>query len=183
MALTICWELRLEPRIGVYRRAMVNLLIAQLLQFGQLKYAEECLDLLDIVRQDNNGEVSDNIKNVIAIAEGLIEEFEVKQQQTATTPKARAALPDPSAGLLSGPPSSPPVTVQQGTANKAKGDKDGRIVYVYETDNNDKDDVVADRNNTVQIQGMLGDSRYKHRVKKASAMPSRKVPPQCHRTD
>ncbi|KAJ9497711.1 hypothetical protein H2202_006744 [Exophiala xenobiotica] len=83
VALSICWELRLEPRIGVYRRAMVNLLIAQLVSFDQLKYAEECLDLLDILQQDNNGEVSDNVKNVITIAEELIEELEVKQQQAA----------------------------------------------------------------------------------------------------
>jgi hypothetical protein len=102
---------------------MVNLLIAQLVPFDQLKYAEECLDLLDILQQDNNGEVSDNVKNVIAIAEELIEELEVKQQQTAAAPKAGEAVLDPSTSLLSDPPSSPPTTVQQGTAIKAKGDK------------------------------------------------------------
>ncbi|KAK4940736.1 hypothetical protein LTR10_019246 [Elasticomyces elasticus] len=55
---------------------------------------------------------------------------------------------------------------------KDANNKDGRIIYVYETDKDDKDGVVADRNNTVQIESMLRDSRYKPRAEKATAMPS-----------
>ncbi|KAI1615175.1 hypothetical protein EDD36DRAFT_178194 [Exophiala viscosa] len=215
-ALDICWELRLEPRIGVYRRAMVNLLIAQLLTYDQMKYAEECLDLLDILQQNNNGEVSDNVKNIISIAEDLIEELEVERLQTADASGARKIVIDPTTGLLSDPPSSPPTKDQQDTASNAKGDKhaemkdvvgkgsgksvrsdksgsgdndtsmksasgnshsdhvssqkgagdnDRRVIYVYKTDKTEKDDVAADHNNTVTIEGMLRDSSHKPRVK------------------
>ncbi|KAI1619250.1 hypothetical protein EDD37DRAFT_654991 [Exophiala viscosa] len=215
-ALDICWELRLEPRIGVYRRAMVNLLIAQLLTYDQMKYAEECLDLLDILQQNNNGEVSDNVKNIISIAEDLIEELEVERLQTADASGARKIVIDPTTGLLSDPPSSPPTKDQQDTASNAKGDKDAemkdvvgkgsgksvrsdksgsgdndismksasgnshsdhvssqkdagdndrRVIYVYKTDKTEKDDVAADHNNTVTIEGMLRDSSHKPRVK------------------
>ena len=156
IALDICWELRLEPRIGVYRRAMVNLLIAQILPYDQMKYAEECLDLLDILTQDNNGEVSDNIKNVISIAEDLIEELEVKQQELKAAGNG-------------GDTSSRDDTSMKNASGKGPDDEETRIIYVYETDKNTTDDGIADRNNTVTIEGMLRDSRYKPRVKQTAA--------------
>ncbi|KAJ9602171.1 hypothetical protein H2200_013291 [Cladophialophora chaetospira] len=87
MALSICWELRLDPRIGVYRRATVTLLIAQLLSYDQLKYAEESLELIDLIRQDNNGEVSyiepelsDNLTEIKSMARGLVQELQEKEK-------------------------------------------------------------------------------------------------------
>jgi hypothetical protein len=202
---------------------MVNLLIAQILPHDQTKYAEECLDLLDILQQDNNGDVSDDVKNIISIAEDLIEELEIKQQEgtaAAASDTGRAVI-DPAIGFFSDSQTSPSSKGQQDSANKTTGDdtemkdivgkgsgevlssdksssendasvrgsseksdsektarkddggdKKGRIIYVYKTDKNDKDDVVADRNNTVAIEGMLRDSSDKPRDKKTTAMPS-----------
>ncbi|KIV86434.1 hypothetical protein PV11_02046 [Exophiala sideris] len=208
-ALDICWELRLDPRIGVYRRAMVNLLIAKLLPHDQMRYVQEGLDLLNIIHQENNGEVSDNIQNLIFYAEDLIEELEVEQQEMASSPNASGAVRDPTTtpvvhasmtessrsqqdsvpkatehidsemevvvgrenGNVSNEKSSSEndtsmkrasdkshsdIASSEKAANKKDADnKDGRIIYVYETDKDDKDGVVADRNNTVQIEGML----------------------------
>ena len=53
-ALNICWELRLRPDLGLFRRASVNLLIGMLLpeKTQIIKHANECLDLLQLLRAE-----------------------------------------------------------------------------------------------------------------------------------
>lgn len=51
-ALNILWNLRLKVDLSLYRRALINLTIAALLRRNdRVKYARECLDLLDILCQ------------------------------------------------------------------------------------------------------------------------------------
>lgn len=53
-ALDILWELRLKVDLSIYRRALVDVTLAALLQRAdRIKYARECLDLLDLLRQQN----------------------------------------------------------------------------------------------------------------------------------
>lgn len=103
---------------------MVNLLIAQILPHDQMKYAEECLDLLDILQQDKNGDVSDNIKNIISIAEDLVEELEIKQQEAATAAAsdARRAVIDPATEFFSDPSTSPSSEDHQDSTTQRSGD-------------------------------------------------------------
>ena len=64
--LDILWKLRLEPDISLYRRALVNLLIATTADIQQhpdiSKFAHESIDLVDQIRRDsfhNNDKVSE----------------------------------------------------------------------------------------------------------------------------
>lgn len=53
-ALDILWELRLKVDLSIYRRALVNVTLASLLaRADRDKYAQECLDLLDLFRQQH----------------------------------------------------------------------------------------------------------------------------------
>lgn len=196
-ALSICWELRLEPRIGVYRRALVNLLLAQLVPFDQLKYADECLDLIDIniIRQDNGGVLDDDVKNIKSIAEDFSEEFQKKQVQS---PNA-SIVQDSTAGTLTSDPTlqveasgtsasvsderhgmehDSAIVATASTTGIVDADGDGeagtsgqckgKIIYVYRSERDGKeDDVVADSSNSVTIEGMLRDDTYAPRVKRS----------------
>ncbi|KAJ9604503.1 hypothetical protein H2200_011339 [Cladophialophora chaetospira] len=203
-ALDICWELRLEPRVGVYRRALVNLLIAKTLpsyrESEKLTYAEECLDLIDILRQDNGGTLDDDVKNIQSIAEDFIEEWQQKQVQASTG----SIVQDPATGMLTSDPVAP--TDAAGKAESTVGEGNGmdvdsddmtvkskvaggddnadgkgatqeqnkrKIICVYRTNRDDKkDDVPVDDNNSVTIEGMLRDNTYAPRVKKAETASS-----------
>lgn len=51
-ALERLWELRLKVDLSIYRRALVNVTIASLPKRADRdKYAQECINLLDILRQ------------------------------------------------------------------------------------------------------------------------------------
>lgn len=53
-ALDILWDLRLKVDLSIYRRALVNVTLASLLQRADRdKYARECIDLLDLLRQQH----------------------------------------------------------------------------------------------------------------------------------
>lgn len=53
-ALSKIWELRLKVDLSIYRRALVNVTIASLLQRADReKYAQECIDLLDTLRRQH----------------------------------------------------------------------------------------------------------------------------------
>lgn len=60
-ALDILWELRLKVDLSVYRRALVNITLAALLQRAdRTKYARECPDLLDLLRRQNTNSLDIN---------------------------------------------------------------------------------------------------------------------------
>ncbi len=180
IALSICWELRLEPQIGVYRRALVNLLIAKTLPAYRdsetMMFADECLDLIDLIRQDNGGTLDDDVKNIQSLAEDYIEELkeieaqERKEREQAQTPTVgRVQGPDP--GTLTSEANAPPRSPERPKATNDVDDADhedkGKMIYVYRTTEDAIDGVVAERNNFFSIEGMLRDSTYEPRVKKA----------------
>lgn len=100
-ALNILFEMRSKPDIGVYRRAHVSspephlipasnvtkvnmgLAILAIGSDERLKYAEECLDLIDIIRKEENYN-SDNLDNLEDHAKDVIKhlhaEIEVAKQ-------------------------------------------------------------------------------------------------------
>lgn len=51
-ALDLLWDLRLKVDLSIYRCALVNITIAAILRRSdRTKYAQECLDLLDLLKQ------------------------------------------------------------------------------------------------------------------------------------
>jgi hypothetical protein len=54
--LDICWQLLADPDVDLYRRALVNLLVACVANYAELpdkaKYATECLALMQQVREE-----------------------------------------------------------------------------------------------------------------------------------
>lgn len=81
---------------------MVNLLITKLLPDAPAEYAQYGLDLLNTVWCANDGDVSDNVKNLILYAEDLVEgdlvEERIQEQQSAS---ARELVTNPTPSLLS----------------------------------------------------------------------------------
>lgn len=81
---------------------MVNLLIAKLVPVDQMKFVEECLDLIDVLKQDNGGTIDDDVKKIQLLAEQLIEELQQKQEMSA-----HGMIQDPDTGLLTSEPMAP----------------------------------------------------------------------------
>lgn len=52
--LDILWELRLKPGLGMYRRAVVNLLIASVYSRDQSTFATEAINPIDIIRKEED---------------------------------------------------------------------------------------------------------------------------------
>ncbi|KAK5955868.1 hypothetical protein OHC33_003509 [Knufia fluminis] len=66
-ALDILWDLRLKADLSVYRRALVNITLAALLQGSdKVQYARECIDLLALLRQQyrDNPNISEELEHI-----------------------------------------------------------------------------------------------------------------------
>ena len=65
--LEICWDLRLEPDLSLYRRALVNLLIATAADVRDHpdmdKFAQECIALVDQIRREGAYSAEDTVLN------------------------------------------------------------------------------------------------------------------------
>ncbi|KIW98624.1 uncharacterized protein Z519_00285 [Cladophialophora bantiana CBS 173.52] len=95
-----------EPRLGKYRRALVNLLPAFLVEKEeQLKFAEECLDIINIIRQDNGGDVSDDPEKIEALAQDFVEKLKGEADDRALSTAMVKTLSSTSLTAA-----SPPVT-------------------------------------------------------------------------
>ena len=130
-ALDICWELRLEPRVGIYRSALVSLLIANLLPSDRAKYAQESLALIEIIKEENGGHLDDDVKNIKEIAEDMLAETP-EEQQSEDTP-ASSAVDQPLDTVL--PPSE-----------AVKALKEGKVVCVYRSKEKDEKTVAGEEN-------------------------------------
>ena len=162
VALDICWELRLKPDLGIFRRAAVNLLIATLVDNDKLKYAEECLDLIDILRQEK-GSVGARTEKMETVAQDYIDQISGPQ------PTLPAAY-DPATGMLSDP-------VERGSqagSNAASEDEPQQtpnnvVVRPWTLLSTANDNVKKTIDNTINIEGYLRDPKlHKPRVKKSS---------------
>lgn len=68
-ALDICWQLRLNVEISVFRRAEVNLLIASVLKSSRsVKFATEALDLFGTVRESHRSLTAAEVQHLEELA-------------------------------------------------------------------------------------------------------------------
>ena len=92
--LQICWSLRLEPELSLYRRALVNLLIATIADVRDHhdldKFAQECIDLIDQVRRNGiySSEttlttIQDHARNTLIQIEELKADLDVKGDESS----------------------------------------------------------------------------------------------------
>ena len=72
-ALDILWELRLKPDLGLYRRAVVNLLIASIYPRDQATFANEAINLVDVIRKEEDYD-SPNLDRIEKLAQLILEE-------------------------------------------------------------------------------------------------------------
>lgn len=104
-ALKILWDLRLKVDLSIYRRALVNITLSTILGTPDgVKYAQECLDLLDLLRQQiakrrTDEEELEHIAELEELAKDVIDTtVGVKKASNNTLPSIRL---DADTGLLS----------------------------------------------------------------------------------
>ena len=101
-ALAICWELRLRPDLGLYRRATVNLLIAICIadKTQAPKYANECLDLLRILREQGTvaeASLNKELPPIERLAQEILQDGKAKEKvdkedsQSESEPRSASA--------------------------------------------------------------------------------------------
>lgn len=104
-ALDVLWELRLKVDLSIYRRALVNVTLAAYLRTkGREKYAQECLDLLDLFRQQHADHVNieeelEHISDLEELAKEIIDGCSSTNTAVASDP-TQIRL-DPTTGLFS----------------------------------------------------------------------------------
>ena len=86
--------MRLDPDVGLYRRAYVNLLIACTTDIRQYpdksKFAQECLDLLAQVRRNGIRGEEEDIASVERQATQALKDIEKEAQEVAARKQAKA---------------------------------------------------------------------------------------------
>ena len=72
--LDILWELWLKPGLGMYRRAVVNLLIASVYSRDLSTFATEAINLIDIMRKEEDYN-SPNLDRIRKLAQLILDEY------------------------------------------------------------------------------------------------------------
>ena len=146
--------MRLKPNLGIYRRALVNLLLAALVEDEQVKYAEECLNLIDLfVRSMVNskplgsrsyssdtitGGVSDNIQRIENRTKTFIERMEREARAVESMSTTAAAAP------VSGLPSDLMDVHTHPGDTKAEQSKEneekGKAMYTYRSSQSEENE-------------------------------------------
>ncbi|KIX98543.1 uncharacterized protein Z520_05844 [Fonsecaea multimorphosa CBS 102226] len=121
-ALEICWQLRLDRRLSKYRRVLLNFLLACLVEPEErLKFAEESLDIIDIIRQDLGGRIPDYLQKVETLAEEYVEQLEEQAEEARMSAESNKML-------LSALPADIPAL----SSPQEPGDKDGARLPTFD---------------------------------------------------
>ena len=183
----------LQPQLGAYRKALVTLLMAHFIPTAsqQLRFAGECLELMNTIRQNNGGTLDDDddLKSIQSIAEDFIEARKEKpyEELTQTSPPEDVNGPDKvmvEAESLSENFSE----AHEGGKSTGRDDEEAEagkdkckdnIISTYRSDPRDKVKVDSTSEHIVAIEGMLRDGTltYTPQAKEVAAFQGKQTGP------
>lgn len=162
----------MDPRFSKYRRALVNLLLGFVGDHDQLLFARECLDICNILRQEHEGDVSDNIKHAETAARSLIQDLE-STSSSGPAPEDGLSLVDPTTSLHSDPLFPPDSDgIKKSVWDAEVGDQVlledgeiGNVIASIEAEGNQYEEMVE----PFSFEGMFRTSEHEPRVPETSA--------------